>query len=334
MAEKKMNLHLFEGGAGAGAAPAAGEEGGGEAAVVTPGTLEDGTEVDARLAARMEAQAQRRRARGQEPMPARRQAGPAAGDAAQQNPAEGQNQPQEKSLDDEWEELRKGKFRELYARDVQGAIQDRFKNQQAQTETLAKLQPMLSALAKQKGVAEGDLDGLSKAILDDDSLYEEEADAAGMTVERYKLMKQLENENARLREREQQDRENALLRQHFQNLTQQAEELKKTFPDFDLMRELQDPKFRRLTDRNSGLTLADAYYAVHHAELEPQAMAYGIQRAQQQISRTLQANAQRPTEGASQGRAPANISVSPRQMTRAQRQALRERAARGEEIVF
>jgi len=329
MTQWKLNLHLFEGGAGASAAPAAGE--GGEQAAVVPGVLEDGTEVDARLAARMEAQAQRRRARGQEPRAPKQAEVPA--EAAAQLPAE-ENQPRTQSLDEEWAELRKGKFRDQYARDVQSAIQDRFKNQQSSADTLAKLRPMLSALAKKNGVEEGDLEGLSKAILDDDSLYEEEADAAGMTVERYKIMKQLEEENARLRQREQQEQQDQALRQHFQNLTQQAEEMKKTFPDFDLMKEMQDPNFRRLTRPESGLSIEAAYYALHHKELEPQVMAYGVQRARQQISRTLQANAQRPTEGASQGRAAANVSISPRQMTREQRQALLERARRGEEVIL
>ena len=331
MTQWKLNLHLFEGGAGASAAPAAGE--GGEQAAVVPGVLEDGTEVDARLAARMEAQAQRRRARGQEPRAMKQAEEPAAAPAQAQG-AEGQPAAEPKSLDEEWAELRKGRFRDQYARDVQNAIQDRFRNQQSSADTLAKLQPMLSALAKKNGVAEGDLEGLSKAILDDDSLYEEEADAAGMTVERYKLMKQLEEENARLRQREQQEQQNMALQRHFQNLTQQAEQMKQTFPDFDLMKEMQDPNFRRLTRPESGLSLEAAYYALHHKELEPQVMAYGVQRAQQQISRTLQANAQRPMEGASQGRAPANVSISPRQMSREQRQALLERARRGEEVIL
>ena len=48
-------------------------------------------------------------------------------------------------------------------------------------------------------------------------------------------------------------------------------------------------------------------------------MAYGIQKAQQQISQTLQANAQRPVEGAMRKGQPAEISVDPRQMKREER---------------
>ena len=108
-----MNLHLFEGGAGAGAAPAAGGEGGGEAAV-TPGVLEDGTQVDDRLAARMEEQARKRKARGD--VPAKQ---PQAQQPQQQE--QPKQEPQEPSLEDQWNEARNGKFKDLYGRDVQNA---------------------------------------------------------------------------------------------------------------------------------------------------------------------------------------------------------------------
>jgi len=50
---------------------------------------------------------------------------------------------------------------------------------------------------------------------------------------------------------------------HIEGLRQEGEELKKTFPNFDLQNELQNPVFRRMTAPGSGLTVADAYYAVH-----------------------------------------------------------------------
>jgi hypothetical protein len=101
------------------------------------------------------------------------------------------------------------------------------------------------------------------------------------------------------------------------------------------MEELKNETFRRLTAPNSGLSVKDAFYAIHHDQLEPQAMAYGIQRATQQISQTLQANRSRPTEGALQkGAQASDIAIDARSMTREQRQQLIERARRGEKIVL
>lgn len=324
----KMNLHLFEGGAAGAGAAAAGSgtgEGGGEAAVV-PGVLEDGTQVDNRLAARLEQQARKRKARGETPVQT-------AAQMPQEQKAE-EPASQEPSLEDQWKEAKKGKYRELWGRDVQAAVQDRFKNQEDANEKLAKVLPALSAIAKQRGIDENDLDAIVSDILDDDTLYEEDAERMGMTVEGYRNFKAMEAENERLKAQEQEEQEQIFFRQHMQKLAMQGEEMKKTFPDFDLMKELEDERFRRLTAPNSGLDVRAAYYALHHDELEPQAMVYGIQRAQQQISQTIQANRQRPVEGASRAGQPAQVTVDPSKMSREERQKYIERARRGEKIVF
>ena len=337
MREFFMELSLFEGGAGggagagaagAGAAQAAGADGGSEAAVVTPGTLEDGTQVDNRLAARMEEQARKRRARGEEP---KQTAAVKAPEQTEEPAAEEQAEP---SLEDQWAEAKKGKFKELIGRDIQAAIQDRFKNQKAASDTLARLEPALNVLAQQRGIAEGDWDALTENIMNDDSLLEEEAERLGMTVEGARDYLAMEAENKRFKEEQAREQEEMFLRQHFENLARQGEELRKTFPDFNLQKELENETFRRLTLPNSGLTVEAAYYAVHHRELEPQAMAYGIQRAQQQMSQTLQANRQRPVEGAMKTAQPADIAMDPRTMSREQRQKLIERARRGEKIII
>ena len=328
MAYFRLNLSMFgDGGAGAGAAPAAGTGDGGEAAVTT-GTLDDGTVVDNRLAARMEAQAKKRQARGESP----KQTPAPAAQPEQAQQAETAEEPAERSLEDEWTEAKKGKFKEMIGRDIQAAIQDRFKNQKDANDQLAAMQPMLKALMQKAGAES--VEEMQEMILDDDSLYEEDAERAGMTVEGYKNYQAMLEENEQLRAREAQEQEQMMLRQHFANLAQQADEMKKTVPNFDLRAEMENETFRRLVGPNSGLRVEDAYYAVHHKEIAPQAMAYGIQRAQQQIAQTLQANRARPVEGAMKTGRPADVAMDPKSMSRAERARLIERARRGEKIVF
>ena len=327
--EIKMDLHLFEGGAaGAGAAPAAGAGEGGEAAVVSPGTLNDGTQVDARLAARMEEQARKRRARGEAPV----QAAQPAQEAPEAQP-QAEQQAEEPSLDDQWAEAKK-KFKDQYGRDVKAAVDDRFKNQKDANQTLAKLTPALKALARQRGIDEGDMEALAENILNDDSLFEEEAEKAGMTVEGYRTFQQMKAEHDQLAAREQEEAERQFINQHLMNLAAQADELKKVYPNFDLQTEMENETFRRLVAPNSGLKLADAFYAIHHRELESQAVAYGAERRTQEISQTLAANRARPVEGALTGGQPANIAPNPASMTREERAKLIERARRGEKVVF
>lgn len=331
----KLNLHMFEGD-GAGAAPAAAGDGAGQTAEITPGVMEDGTQVDNRLAERMRRQEARRAARGKAPQ--YKAAGKPAETSAEPEPqaTEGSAEPA-KGPDERWNELIKGEYREQYGRSVQEAIQNRFKNQQDLSEQLAGLQPALNLLAKQRGIQEGDNAALVKAIMEDDSLIEDEAAEAGMTVETYRTMKEIEEQNARYKAKEAEDAAKDQARQHYAKLAEQAEALKARIPDFDLQKELFNPndnRFMRMTSPEGGLDVETAYFAIHHRELEPQAMAYGIQRAQDQMAMTIQANQRRPVEGAIEGGQAGNFQVDPRKMTKAQRQDLINRARRGEKITL
>lgn len=333
--EFKLNLHMFEGD-GAGAAPAAAGDGAGQAAETTPGVMEDGTQVDNRLAARMKRQEERRAARGKAPLYKPTGKFVETTNTAEPTATEGSAETA-KGPDDRWNELIKGEFKEQYGKSVQDAIQNRFKNQQDLSEKLAELQPALNLLAKQRGIQEGDNAALVKAIMEDDSLIEDEAAEAGMTVETYRTMKEIEAENERFKAREAEDAMKEQARQHYAKLAQQAEALKARIPDFDLQKELFNPndnRFMRMTSPEGGLDVETAYFAIHHRELEPQAMAYGIQRAQDQMAMTIQANQRRPVEGAIEGGQAGNFQVDPRNMSKAQRQDLINRAKRGEKITL
>lgn len=313
-----MDLQLFT--EGPAEAPAPAEAGGSEAAesaMPNAGdTLADGTQVDARLAAALKDQVTRH-PQLKERYSKRAQAMP-AGKAGQAEAGTGNTQ-----LEAEWAELKKGKFADLYGADVKKAIGERFKNQADANQQLEKMQPMLDALMKKSGVQS--VEELQALILDDDSLYEEEAEAMGMTVAAYKTFKQMKEDHERDQAEKAQSLEEQRMREHFVKLSRQADDLRKTVPNFDLRAELQNPEFLRMTHPDVGLSVEQAYFAVHHNDLMPQAMSYGIQRARQQISQTMQANAGRPVEGAMRGGAPAErVGMDPRNMSRQERAKLIE----------
>ena len=333
----RLNLQMFAEGDG-GAAPGApaadpGAGGGAEtaAAETQPGpisagdTLPDGTKVaDARVAAALEKQMRKhpelRNVYGK-------------GQPVQQQPAQAEA-PAEKTIEERWDEIRHGEFKELYGRDVQNAIQDRFRNQKATGQELEKLEPMLAALRDRYGVKSND--ELAQTVLDDDSLYEEEADKLGMTVEGYRSFKQMEAENKRMRAAEEQAEQDRVFTAHLQKLAQQGEALKQIYPDFDLRKELANENFRRMTSPDVGISVEDAYYAIHHKELGPQMLAYGMQRAKQQMGQTLQAQQQRPAEGAmrTQGNPAAEVRLDPRSMTRKERAEIKRQVLLGRKVSF
>lgn len=287
-------------------------------------TLPDGTKVpSARVAAELERQMKRhpelRKVYGQ---------GGAQKKAAQ--PAEGQPEGNgEPTIQERWEQAKKGEFKDLYGQDVQNAIRDRFKNQEDLQEKLDAVQPMLNALMQKTGV--DSVEELSQLVLDDDSLYEEEAEEAGMTVERYKQFKALQDEHDRREREDAESQERALWKDHFNRMAEQAERLKQTFPDFDLSKEMENETFRRLTHPSVGVSVEDAYYTIHRNELGPQIMAYGMNRAREQMGQTIQAQRARPAEGAmrSQGSVSADMKIDFSKLSRKERDEYRRQVHLG-----
>jgi hypothetical protein len=126
----------------------------------------------------------------------------------------------------------------------------------------------------------------------------------------------------------------AALRQHFALLTRQAEELKRTFPDFDLMKEMQNPVFLRMTAPGTGVSVKDAFYALHGEDIQRESMQYAAAQAGRRIAASVQAGASRPIENGIRGSAPVSIGFDIRGMNKKQREEYRRRIHSGEIINF
>ena len=330
----KLDLQMFAGEGEEAAAPepaaaesTAAEDIQPETPVMQGDTLGDGTKIpSARVAAALEKQMRKHpELRDVYGKPAQ----PAAEAQAAQEAA-----PAEKTIEERWEEAKKGEFADLYGQDVQNAIRDRFKNQTDANAKLNEMEPMLKVLRERAGVQSNE--DLIKKVMDDDSLYEEAANEAGMTIPAYKQFMQLKAENEAAKKQAEEDQRNEMIRNHLKSLVQQGEELKKIYPAFDLQKELKDPRFVRLTGPEVNIRVEDAFYAIHHKELAPQMMQYGMQRARTQMGQTLQAQSKRPAEGAmrQQGQAAAEMKLDPSRMTRAEREQIKRQVRLGKRVSF
>ena len=325
-----MDLQFFaEEGAAAAAAPEAAGSTQTEAAVNTEGTeaigvgdtLPNGQQVkSAQVAAELERQMKRhpelRKVYGQKPQ------AQAKGQAAEA--------PHEMTIQEKWEAAKKGEFKDLYGQDVQAAIRDRFKNQEDARAELDTVNDVMEILRGKAGVETND--ELLELLRNDDSLYEEEAEAAGMTVERYKEFKALQEEHNQRAAEDQQALENEFWDNHFSKMTAEAEQLKQMFPDFDLRTELANEKFARLTHPSVGISVEDAYRLVHKDEIDQQMMAYAMNRQREQMAQTIQAQRARPVEGAMSASAAApaaGVAKDFGKMTRQQRDEYRRKVLSG-----
>lgn len=223
----------------------------------------------------------------------------------------------------------KEKYRSYYQNEMQTAVQNRVKNTKVSEERLEKLAPLLSGMYEKYGVEAGNIDALVNAYQNDDERLGEEALERGVSVEQLKEIKSLERDREELNRIRTQTAEDEQFRAHIAKLQQQAEAMKATVPGFNLREEMQNPDFVRLTSPQQGLSVDQAYYLVHRKELEA-----GARMASSQLARAQAANASRPTENGLIRSAAVDIRADPSKWSKADREEVRRRVARGEKIVL
>ena len=217
-----------------------------------------------------------------------------------------------------------------YNQKMQETMQKRLKTAKQAEEALGKLNPSLEALALQLGQdpANIDYDAIAKAIDDANSYYEEVALKDGTSLETAKKRVQMDLDT----KRQQRTLEEQKFQNHIMKLEQQGQAMKQVFPNFDLRTELQNPTFARMTSPNVGLSVEDAYYAVHRKELQSAAMQVTAQTVAKKISNDIQSGNRRPSEAGTSGQAPSVTSFDYRNASREQREELKRRIRSGEKI--
>ena len=195
------------------------------------------------------------------------------------------------------------------SKENQAAFSKRIKEDKAYKEATSN---MLGLLGKKYGINVSDSDlnsvkALSDAISNDTSYYEDYASELGTDVETAMRIKQRENEASRSLAEAQKIVQEQKNQAHYNNLMAQAENIRKTFPDFDLNNELglntdiptvEQRKFYELTapDGIFANNILDAYYAIHHREIEQAKIAQTARAASAAISNSIQSGRNMPQE--------------------------------------
>ena len=325
---KWLNLQLFAG-EGAG-------DGGGEGAATGVEAVDPGQQRLLELGVPADKIRKRANRSAAKPVGAAK-AAPKAQEAQQTNvQAAAADNPTEENKTDaptrmSWDEIMKDPE---YNKQMQAVVQSRLRTAKDAEDKLGKLTPALELLARKHGQDPENLDyeALAKAISDDDSFYEDKALEMGVSVETAKRIDQQE----RQQREEARTLEQQKIHNHIMKLEQQGEEMKKVFPNFDLRAELQNPVFARMTSPNVGISVADAYYAIHRNEIQTAAMQVTAQKTAQKISNSIQAGSRRPAENGTSGQAPSVTTFDYRNASQEQRNALkahiRSEAAHGRKV--
>ena len=327
--EKWLNLQLFAG-EGAG-------DGGGEGAATGENAVDPGQQRLLELGVPADKIRKRANKSAAKPSEGAASTAPKAQEAQQTNEqaAAAENPTEETKTEPNarmsWDEIMADPE---YNKQMQAVVQSRLRSAKGAEETLGKLTPALELLARQHNLdpANIDYDALAKAISDDESYYEDKALEMGVSIETAKKLDQKERDDARQQREQARTLEEQKIQQHFVKLEQQAEAMKKVFPNFDLRTELKNPVFVRMTSPNVGLSVEDAYYAVHRKELQTAAMQVTAQKTAQKISNAIQSGSRRPNENGTSGQAPSVTTFDYRSASPEQRAALKARIRSGEKI--
>jgi hypothetical protein len=250
------------------------------------------------------------------------------------DPKKGKAADNPETLEARFEDMIKGEFKDVFAKRTQSIIDERFKKTKGIEEKLKSLDPILNTLAEKYGTDASDIEGLLKAVDEDESFYQRAAMEEGLTVKQYKEIRAMERQNKELLAEKQQQEEQAAIDQIYADWDRQAKEFAETYgiEGFNLMDEIQNPQFANLL--KAGVTVDGAYKAVHFDDMVGGAMAHTAAKVKQDIVNSVNGRAQRPSEGAVASHNATVFKSDVSSLTKEDRAEIRRRAARGETIAF
>lgn len=241
-------------------------------------------------------------------------------------------QSQEQSAEPTFKELIKGKYKADYDAAVQKAIQGRMRGANANAERLAKMEPLMRLLGQRYNQDPGNIEGLMAALDNDESLWQSEAMARGMSVDQYKQIRTMERENEAQKLQVMQLQREQTAREEYGRWLQQAELAKAKYPELDLESCLEDEQFGMLLQ--SGVDVETAYVARYHDEIMQAGMAHAAQEAERKLSASVAAGARRPAEGGTGNGAAVTTKVDVSKMSRTEFMSYMDKVMRGERISF
>lgn len=301
-----INLRMFDGAGAGGSAAAASSSGEGASAVSQkPSQSSKGAEEKVLY--------------GKQPMD--EPSGEGAAQAAQEIN-------EEPATMEEFEELIKGRYKDMFAQKTQSIINERFKAAKQNEKAIKEKDAILDEIMLRYNITDGDTKKLLNAMDNDKEYWERVADEQGLTVEQAKQMRRMELENATFRaQAAQQQRDNAI-RQIYDGWNREAEILKGKIEGFDLAEECKNKDFVDLISR--GVEMESAYKVVHFDDEQRKSAA----AAEKKVADSIRAGQARPAENGLGAGSGIKVKSDVSKLTAADRKEIARRVARGETITF
>lgn len=258
--------------------------------------------------------------------------------AEEGRPASGENatnsNPEE--LSQKFEDLISGEYKDIFHERVKRIVTERLKGSQEkqaqQQKQLDESQKLLNLIGSKYGITDGNIQAIQREVENDTSYWEDAAAREGLSVEQYRHMKKIENENRQLREAKENSERIAQRDQMYAKWTAEAEDLKQRYKGFNLTKELQNPNFVKLL--GAGIDMRTIYETLHHDEIIGGTLAYTAQKVAKKQADAIRSGQSRPMEAAAQGTAAFKVGKDVNSLTRAEIMDYARRAKAGELITF
>lgn len=238
--------------------------------------------------------------------------------------AQGAQEEKPRDLNADFEALIRGEYKEQYNKRVQDTVRRRMKGTQETVDKYNAMVPLMELLGSKYGTT--DIAALTRAVEEDNGLWEQEAAERGVSSDQLRQQKKLERDIKMMEQRLEEDNR----RKAYEELHRQTEELKTVYPDFDLDTELQNAQFTKLL--RSGIDPRTAFEVVHKDEIIPAAMQWAAQQTKAQVANAVAANAARPKENGVSSQSASVVKTDVSKMTGAEIRTIRERVMRGEKV--
>ena len=198
-----------------------------------------------------------------------------------------------------YRELINGEFRDLYQQDTQRIIDRRFRETKSLQEQMGSQRAILDQLSSRYGTAPGDMAALQKALDGDSAMWEQAAEEAGMTVDQYRMVEQMRQNNARMQGQLLQMQAVEKSRAQVQRWQQEAQELKGDYPDFDLGQFVSDAQNVEYLKR--GVPMRMVYEYSNRDAIMQDTASRAARQAEKNVVSNIRARGARPKEnGAAQ----------------------------------
>lgn len=233
-----------------------------------------------------------------------------------------------------FEDLIKGEYKEEFGKRTQGIIDERFKKFKGMEAELNSSREILQRIAEKYGADAKDPKAILQALDSDESFYEKEALEKGLTVKQLKEMKALERENAQFKAAKEEAEKKAQSEKIYQGWLEQAEALKAKYKleNFDLAKEAENDDFCKMLE--NGVTLEGAWKAVHIDEIVGGAMAQTAEAVRMGMAQSINDRSGRPPESGASSNNSQIFKTDVSKLTKADRDEIERRVARGEIITF